>query len=166
MAVDLEAQHPMTSSDQNSPMQQPFAPQAPGKQSAGGCGRAGLIGCGALTLLLGAAAIVFLLKAEDLFGWAMENFRTQIIQSPPNDLEDEDGARLRRAFDGAIAAVKEGTVDPRALQEMQDQLRKSMWESGQTLTLEQVESLTLALEKVAGTSPEESATEPAQPGSS
>ncbi len=128
--------------------QQPFAPQAPSDPSSAGCGRAGLIGCGVLTLLLGAAAIVFLLKADDLFGWAMENFQAQIMQSLPNDLEDEEAARLRRAFDSAVAAVKEGTVDPRALQQMQEQLRQSMWESGQTLTREQVTRLTEALEAV------------------
>jgi hypothetical protein len=128
--------------------QQPFTPQAPGDPSSGGCGRAGLIGCGVLTLLLGAAAIVFLLKADDLFGWAMENFQAQIMQSLPDDLEDEEAARLRRAFDSAIAAVQKGTVDPRALQQMQEQLRQSMWESGQTLTRDQVIRLTEALEEV------------------
>ena len=128
--------------------QQPFAPQAPSDSSSGGCGRAGLIGCGVLTLLLGAAAIVFLLKADDLFGWAMENFQAQIMQSLPDDLEDEEAARLRRAFDSAVAAVKKGTVDPSALQQMQEQLRQSMWESGQTLTREQVTRLTEALESV------------------
>ena len=146
---------PMSSHEEESPPptepQQPFAPQAPGAPSSGGCGRAGLIGCGAAILILGAAAIVFLMKAEDLFGWAMENFRTQIIQSLPSDLDDEDGARLRLAFEGAIEAVQEGRADPRALQQMQEQLRESMWESGDTLTLEQVERLTEALEAVAGT---------------
>ncbi len=148
------------------PPQQPFAPQPPGDSSSGGCGRVGLIGCGILTLLLGAAAIVFLLKADDLFGWAMENFQAQIMQSLPEDLEDEEAARLRRAFDSAIAAVQEGTVDPRALQQMQEQLRESMWESGQTLTREQVTRLTEALERV-GKSDELSPTptKDASPGS-
>jgi hypothetical protein len=135
---------------QNEPAQQPFAPQAPNESTAG-CGRVGLIGCGILTLLLGAAAIVFLLKAGDLFGWAMENFRVQIIQSLPHDIDDEKAARLRHAFDGAVDAVKEGTVDPRALQRMQEELRKSMWDPGKTLTDEQVSRLIEALEDVAGT---------------
>lgn len=142
----------MPFSDQNlsneQPAQQPFTPQAP-KDATTGCGRVGLIGCGVLTLLLGAAAIVFLLKAEDLFGWAMENFQTQIMQSLPDDLEDEEAARLRHAFDAAVAAVKEGTVNPQALQEMQEELRNSMWEAGETLTHEQVSKLTEALEAVA-----------------
>jgi hypothetical protein len=142
----------MSFSDQNfsneQPAPQPFTPQAP-NDSTTGCGRVGLIGCGVLTLLLGAAAIVFLLKAEDLFGWAMENFQAQIMQSLPDDLDDEEAARLRHAFDAAVAAVKEGTVNPKALQQMQEELRNSMWEAGATLTREQVSRLTEALEAVA-----------------
>lgn len=142
----------MSFSDQNfsneQPAQQPFTPQAP-NDSTTGCGRVGLIGCGVLTLLLGAAAIVFLLKAEDLFGWAMENFQTQIMQALPDDIDDDEAARLRHAFDAAVAAVKKGTVNPQALQQMQEELRNSMWKPGETLTQEQVSRLTEALEAVA-----------------
>jgi len=125
----------------------PFSPQSPDSSTAG-CSRVGLIGCGVVTLLLGAAAIVFLLKAEDLFAWAMENFRTEILESLPHDLEEEQAVRLRVAFDDAIAAVKEGKADPRALRNMQEELRRSMWEAGETLTDEQVSSLIEALEQV------------------
>ena len=125
----------------------PFSPQSP-DSSTGGCSRVGLIGCGVATLLLGAAAIVFLLKAEDLFAWAMENFRTEILESLPHDIEEDQAVRLRLAFEDAIAAVKDGNVDPRALRNMQEELRRSMWEAGDTLTDEQVSSLIEALEQV------------------
>ncbi|MEJ2086509.1 MAG: hypothetical protein P8Y44_12665 [Acidobacteriota bacterium] len=125
----------------------PFSPQPP-ESSTAGCSRVGLIGCGISTLLLGAAAILFLLKAEDLFAWAMENFRTEILESLPHDLDEEQAVRLRLAFDDAIAAVKEGAADPRALRNMQEELRRSMWEAGETLTEEQVSALIEALEQV------------------
>ena len=115
-----------------------------------------MIGCGVLTLLMGLAAVVFLLKAEDLFGWAMESFQTQVLQSLPADLEDDDAKRLSAAFDSAILAVKAGKVDPRALQRMQEELRQSLWESGDTLSPDQILRLTESLEDVAAIDSEES----------
>lgn len=127
---------------------EPFRPEAP-KGSGDGCGRIGLIGCGVATLLLGAAAIVFLLKADDLFVWAMENFRTEILESLPRDLEEEQAVRLREGFEGAVAAVESGAVDQQALQQLQQALSKSILRSEDKLTKEQVAALIEALEGVA-----------------
>ena len=144
---------------------EPFNPQtpqppvpfeiAPTEPAAGGCSRVGLIGCGVVVLLLGAAAVVFLFKAGDLFAWAMTRFEVEITKALPEDCTESDRQRLRVAFDSAAEAVRSGEFDPLALQRLQGKLRESLLDEDQTLTREQVLELTVILEEVSGQQPDE-----------
>jgi hypothetical protein len=135
--------------------QQPFTPDAPATTPAG-CGRPILIGCGILVVLLGLAAAVFVIKAKDLFGWAMARFEEEVVRMLPDDLTTEEGARLDAAFDAALEAWDEGRADPVALQRLQEELWQSVSRSTGKLSREDVQRLTRALEAVAGIeSPEE-----------
>lgn len=132
---------------------QPAAPfgSAPTAPSGGGCSRAGLIGCGVIILLLGVAAVVFLLKAGDLFGWALSQFETEITRALPEETPEADRQRLSRAFADAAEAVRRGEFDPMALQRLQSILRESLLDKDQRLTREQVLELITVLEEVSGT---------------
>ena len=128
-----------------------------------GCSRFGLIGCGVVVLLLGVAAVVFLFKAGDLFGWALTQFETEITRSLPDDLADAERQRLREAFDKAADAVRSGEFDPGALQKLQGKLRDSLLDEDNALTREQVLELIVTLEEVAGGSSEEDPAEEGMP---
>ena len=127
----------------------PFA-ATPTQPAGGGCGRVGVIGCGVVTLLLGIAAIVFLLKAGDLFAWAMTQFEVEITKALPEDCTESDRRNLREAFASAGDAVRAGDFDPGALQSLQAKLRESLLDEDSLLTREQVLELTAILRQVAG----------------
>ena len=129
----------------------PFTPSAPRSEGGGGgCSRAGIIGCGVLTLLLGAAAVMFLLKAGDLFAWAMTRFEAEIVHVLPEDFTDAERQRLHQAFAAATDAVRSGEFDPLALQRLQSKLRESILTEGENLSREDVLELIALLEEVAG----------------
>lgn len=127
----------------------PFQPETP-KGPGGGCSRAGLIGCGLLLLLLGVAAIVFLLKAGDLFAWAMTKFEEQVIEVLPEDFSSEEKQRLELAFRAATEAVRKGEADPLALQRLQERLRQAVLAEDGRMTREDALELIRVLEEVAG----------------
>lgn len=127
----------------------PFG-SAPTTPAGGGCGRAGVIGCGVLTLALGIAAVLFLLKAGDLFSWALSRFEEEIVRALPEDCTDAERQRLEKAFVAAAAAVRSGEFDPLALRRLQRKLADSILDEDQKLTREQLRELTVALEEVAG----------------
>lgn len=126
---------------------QPFSP--PSTRPAVGCSRYALIGCGLLTLLLGIGAVVFLIKARDLFDWAMTNFEAQVIESLPEDVTEEERRRLSRAFAAASDAVQEGRADASALQQLQEELREMVLQEGRRLSREDLSRLITVLEQVA-----------------
>jgi hypothetical protein len=105
-------------------------------------------------LLLGVAAVVFLLKAGDLFGWALARFETEISRALPDEMTQEERQRLHQAFQEAADAVRSGEFDPVALQRLQGTLRDSLLDQDQRLTLEQVYELIEVLEEVSGREPE------------
>ncbi|MGB5814263.1 MAG: hypothetical protein WBH75_18455 [Thermoanaerobaculia bacterium] len=129
--------------------QQPFTPDAPAT-TPGGCGRPLLIGCGILVVLLGIAAAVFVIKAKDLFGWAMARFEEEVVQMLPDDLTAEEAERLDAAFDAALEAWDASEADPVALQRLQEELWQTVSRSTGKLSREDVGKLTRALEEVAG----------------
>jgi hypothetical protein len=139
--------------------QQPFTPDAPAT-TPGGCGRPLLIGCGILIVLMGIAAAVFVIKAKDLFGWAMARFEEEVVRMLPEDLTSEERRRLDAAFDAALEAWDASEADPVALQRLQEELWQTVSRSDGKLTREQVGKLTRALERVAGI---ESPDEPVSP---
>lgn len=132
----------------------PIDPQATG--GGGGCGRVGIIGCGVLVLLLGVAAVVFLLKAGDLFAWAMTRFEAEIVAVLPEDYTDEELQRLHVAFANATEAVRSGEFDPLVLQRLQGKLRDSILDEGGRLSREEVLELIVLLEELSGTEDPES----------
>ena len=141
----------------NQPVVEPSVPfeSSPTEPATGGCGRVGVIGCGVVILLLGAAAVLFLFKAGDLFAWALSRFEVEITKALPEDFPTADHERLQAAFAAAAAAVKSGDFDPLALQRLQGKLRESLLDEDQRLTREQVLELTRILEEVAGQPPGE-----------
>lgn len=118
-------------------------------------GRAMLLGCGVLLFLLGAAAIIFLLKADDFVGWVFGSVEETIVERLPPDLPAEDRARLDRAFAAATARIQSGEADPQALRRLQGGLGRAVRGSGddRPLTREEVADLTANLEEIAGTTP-------------
>lgn len=148
---------------------QPFDPQAP-RTVGRGCGRAALLGCGVFLLLIGIAAVVVVLKAKDVMRWGLDKMQAQIEaeidRATPADLTSEDRARLKTAFDAAISKVTSGEADPTALSKLQGELQRVTGRAGRAWTRDEVMSLVVALEEIAGEkgetqpTPEVPATEP------
>lgn len=128
---------------------QPFAPQGPQRTWSGGS-RWALIGCGALIVLLGIGAAVFLLKAKDLFGWMMNELEAEVMESLPANITEEEKRDLELAFDAAVAAVQEDRATPAALQELQELLREALQDGPKRLSRDEVQELIEALDRVSG----------------
>lgn len=118
-------------------------------------GRAMLLGCAVLLVLLGVAAIVFLLKADDFVGWVFGSVEETIVERLPPDLPAEERARLDRAFAAASARIESGEADPKALRRLQGGLSRAVRSSGDdaALTREEVAEIIATLEEIAGTTP-------------
>ncbi len=113
-----------------------------------------MIGCTALLVLLGIAAIVFVMRAGSLFAWTMEKLHEQVIANLPADVTAEERERLDRGFEAAVAKVREGDVEMPALKAMQLQLQEATARAprGQ-LTRDNVLDLLSTLERVGGLLP-------------
>lgn len=129
-----------------------------------------MVGCGALAVLVGIAAIVFVLKAKDLLTWTMEKLEDQVVAALPEDVTDEERGRLARGFDAAIAKIRAGEIEPPSLTALQRQLQQAAEKApSKQLTREDVLDLLSALERVGGLLPadgepgEEAPSEPAAP---
>lgn len=120
------------------------------------------MGCGALAVLVGIAAIVFLLKAKDLLGWTMEKLEAPIVAALPDDVTAEERQRLARGFDAAVAKIRAGEIEPPSLTALQRQLQLAAEKAPRKeLTREDVLDLLSALERVGGLLP--AAEEPGGP---
>ena len=160
MTIESPSQGPQ------SPPQDPQSLQNPQGRSAGqpqpfsegpleppgGCSRPLLIGCAATVVLLGLLLLGVLWNARDLmpalFRWSLDQFEQQIAGNLPEDLSEAERQRLADAFDGAAAAVEDGTADTAALQRLQGRLL-DVARAGR-LTRDRVLDLSEALEAVAG----------------
>lgn len=145
----------------------PFEP-APRKGPAG-CAKPLWIGCGALLLLLGIGAIVFVVKSKDILAWGMERIETEVMAALPSDVTAEERGRLERGFDAALEAVGRGEVEPPALNALQKQLVNAAEKaSSRELSRDDALDLLSALERVAGLLPGEEEPDPvgaaAEPG--
>jgi hypothetical protein len=135
----------------------PPAPFHPGRpRSAGGASgkRPLLIGCGALLVLLGIAAVILVAKRAELVGWMFQKLEAQILAKLPEDVTPDERQRLDQAFDSAAQAIGSGTAD----QAKADQLNSVLLElaqGGRQIAREDVLKLTSALEEVAGKRPPE-----------
>lgn len=130
---------------------EPFSPEGPQSKWSGGS-RWGLLGCGALILLLGIGSVVFLLKAKDLFGWMMGELEAQVMESLPANITEPEMEELAAAFDAAVEAVQEDRANVVALQELQKMLREALGNGPNRLSREEVQSLIGALDRVSGRS--------------
>jgi hypothetical protein len=140
------------------PPSTPASPFHPGRpiSPGGGASRARplLIGCGALLLLLGIAAVVLVAKRAEVVGWMFQKLEAQILAKLPEDVTPGERQRLDQAFDSAAEAIGSGTAD----QAEADQLNAVLLElaqGGRQITREDVLKLTVALEEVAGKKQEE-----------
>lgn len=128
-------------------------------------GRVVLLGCGALLFLLGIAAIVFLLKADDFVGWVFGSIEETVAERLPDDLPAAERARLERAFAAATAKVESGEADPAALRRLQGELTAIVRRSEERpLRREEVAEITAHLEEIAGTAEDPNAPPVAVPG--
>lgn len=128
----------------------PFADE-PKQVSGEGCGKIALFGCGALILLFGVGMVLFAMNLERVMVWIVGQLETQIERGLPADLPQEDRDRLARAFDDFEKAALSGEMSQASMAALQAQLMQAAEEVQQGLTREQVEELTVALERAAGT---------------
>jgi hypothetical protein len=135
------------------PPSTPVSPFNPGKPITPGGGSSGkrplLIGCGALLVLLGIAAVILVAKRGELVGWMFEKLEAQILAKLPEDVTPEERQRLDQAFDSAAQALGSGAVDP-ARSEQLNAVLLDLAQGGRQLTREDILKLTTALEEVAG----------------
>lgn len=128
------------------PHAKPFAPEK--IAGGGGCQKPLLVGCGLLALLLGIAAVVFVVKAKDVLAYAMNQLRTEVVAHLPEDAPESERQRLESSFDVALARIRSGELEPAALQELQKKLTTAASSSAsRRLTREELTGLIVALEK-------------------
>lgn len=142
---------------------------AGGVKAPSGCQKPLLIGCGLTALLLGIGAIAFVMKAKDVLAYAMNQLRSQVVASLPEEIGDREKDALEASFEQAIARIREGSIDPAALQNLQGKLVAAAQGAGsRKLTRAEVADLQEALDQfnTAKTDDAEaSEPEPAAPGS-
>ncbi len=142
------------------PQAKPFAPEK--LSGGGGCQKPLLVGCGLLSLLLGIAAVVFVVKAKDILAYAMNQLRAQVVSHLPEDAGDADRQRIEAGFDQALARIRNGELDPAAVQALQKHLTVAASAAGtRRLTREEVAGLIAALDKFNQVGAEAPAEEPA-----
>lgn len=136
-----------------------------------GCSRPLVGGCGVLLVLLGVAAVLFVVYAGPIAAWAYGKAQAQIVSHLPEELSDEDEQRLVRAFEEFRQVVEDGTVDPDGLAAVQAKVL-ALLQSQEEPTVEDIRELTEALEAAvargspaqesasAGSTPAAAATEP------
>src|SRR5262245_51172507 len=81
----------------------PFSrPTEAPRPARSGCGRAALIGCGALIVVVGICAIVFFMNAQRFAGkmltWSFSKLEQQISANMAPDVPQEERERLHTAF--------------------------------------------------------------------
>lgn len=133
----------------------PFHPGQPGPLGTGGGPsrtRPLLIGCGAVLVLLGIAAVVLVVKMPDLVEWVFHRLEQQVLAQLPPDVTPEERARLDRAFDAAAEAIGTNKADPNKAQALNTQLLE-YGRPGRRLTRQDVLELITALEETAGIRP-------------
>ena len=132
----------------------PFGRPPEARPARSGCGRAALIGCGVVVVLVGIAAIVFMMNykryAGGLLSWSFGKLEEQIFAGMAPDVTQEERDRLRAAFRDALAAAQSGQSDPQALSRIQGQVMEVAQRQKGQISREDVRKLTEALEAVAG----------------
>jgi hypothetical protein len=135
------------------PLPQPFAVEPRRLRGREGCGRGALIGCGALVLLLGVAAVGLTLRAGEAMVWLLEKMEARVAAHLPSDVTATERQRFERAFDQLYRSIELERFDQRALQELQQQLMAVAGDLERGLSREQLRELTLAVERAAAAPP-------------
>ncbi len=148
------------------PQPKPFEPER--MRGGTGCQKPILIGCGLVALLLGVAAVVFLVKVKDVLAYAMNELQAEVVAHLPEDASAGERRELTAGFDAALVRIRTGKIDPAALQELQKKLvAVASAASSRRLSREELTGLISALDKFnrAGSAPAapDAATEPAAP---
>lgn len=139
-------------SEPTPPPAEPFA-AAPVEPRAGGCSKPVLIGCGVAFLLLGIGALIFLMKARDLLVWSLDKTRAGVLSNLGEDVTPADRQRFDAAYAAATARIRDGKMDPTALQKLQGELMRAIENPREKVTREKFIGLIEALEKVGGLEP-------------
>jgi hypothetical protein len=133
----------------------PFNPPPPAAVRTGGPGKPLVIGCLILLVLVGVGLIGGLYYVgqhyDQLFAWSLSQLRGGIEPRLPPDLPPEARRRLDDAFAGAQSAVGAIRGNPAAAQRLQTAMLElaGQAEGKGPLTPQQVEEITLTLEKIA-----------------
>ncbi len=114
-----------------------------------GCSRMALAGCAVVVLLIGLGVLTLMMKAGDIVDWSLTQIRGEIERALPADLPAAQADRLGRAFDAASDRLGSGELDALAFQDLQKQLLVFA-RLGRTPTSEEIDELTVALERFAG----------------
>ena len=127
----------------------PLTPKLPA-EGGGGCGKVALLGCGVFVVLFGIAMMVFMFKADDVVVWLFNKLEAEVVKGLPDDLPPADRERLESAFSGFYSALERGEVQPSDVQRLQGKLMEMAPDIEGGLSHEQIEELTLVLERAGG----------------
>jgi hypothetical protein len=154
--------------EQQLPPEEPAAPDTAPTRGGGGCGTPVMIGCGVLLVLLGIAAVVFVLNAGRFLGTMYEFMGKEAVKNLPEDIPAADRARLEAAFAAIAEGARDGTLDGRRVMGAQQDLQELVETPQDEVTVEQVRELAESLERAAGMEPGEPDPDPpgqgAEPG--
>lgn len=124
--------------------QHPFGPEP--RRLGPGAWRVVAIGAGVAVLLGMAVLAVLATQSHRLLDFALGELEEEVAARLPENLGQAERERLGRAFAAARQAVREKRVGLSALRRLQDEL---LGGGPETMTPEEVESLTAALEALA-----------------
>jgi len=137
----------------------PITPQTAG---GGGCSKPLFVGCGAVLVLLGICAIVFVVKAQDLFQWWVGLVEQKVVSVVPDDVTPAERAALHQGFADLRGLFRHGgQPDGRFLQPFQAKIVEILSKPKGQVTRQEILDLTRILEQTAGKRP---APEGAAPG--
>jgi hypothetical protein len=108
-----------------------------------------LVGCGVIAFLLALVVVTVLLKARSLAAWSLGTVLDQIESTLPEELDQADRDRLRRASDAVLEQIEHGELDPVALQALQSDLMAFVGR-GASASREEFLALVEGLEEFAG----------------
>lgn len=128
--------------------QHPFGPEP--RRLGPGAWRTVAIGAGVVALVGAAMLVLLATQSARLLDFALGELEEQVLTQLPEDLGQVERDRLGTAFAGARQAVRERRVGIAGLRRLQDEL---LGRGPETLTPEEVASLTEALEALAGQAP-------------
>jgi hypothetical protein len=144
-----------------SPPPAPFDPSA--RPKTGGCPKPLVIGCIAVILIGGLAALggfIYMARnATKVLQWSFAQMEKGVLAQLPKDVTPEEKERLRRAFAGVSQGLKDGSIPVEKLQPAQFKMME-IARKGSNLTRQDILDLTRSLEEVAGT---EAETPPSSP---